>query len=521
MPSAANIKMDKQITSETASVDSASNQQNTPIRQGIVIIEHKIRNLEKRKAKLESYRELQNSGKDLNQDQRVAVAKYDEVVQTLEFARDLCKQFQGIAVLADKDAKKVARKEAAARSQQELAKVREVLLVQDALAQFGQDTVRDDFLLGRNGAVTLTESDLKLLDEIYPEVSPKHEPGDVNFTAQVQAAAEHLLAVVDGKPKEIFGSSYSHIKEIIGKVHESGYFDQTPVQDAPVEFTEEPVAIVDVEVPVEVLPELPVDGPMPVCYVEATVPVEDVPLVAAIQQQAAVPQVIEQQFYQPPQASQPRPISEVLGTGTFFFLQDSELDSPEQVPQNAVIPNAAIPSQTFTNQNFVSMPPPDAVPGFAAANPPPLIPMPPSHLTGLEYGPMGGYPAYQPPEEMPQPVIQPLQAAVPPQLHPPADPAIIRNGNDDLVKLADEVHSGSPKNVPRAQRNSQRRSGPPPSAGYQQQQQQPYYQNNNGYAANNSRQRPGRGSGPRPGGGARAPTQKSSSKAAAAAAQQH
>lgn len=63
--------------------------------------------------------------------------------------------------MADKDAKKIARKEAAARSQQELAKVREVLLVQDALAQFGQDSVRDDFLLGRNGAVTLTESDLK------------------------------------------------------------------------------------------------------------------------------------------------------------------------------------------------------------------------------------------------------------------------------------------------------------------------------------------------------------------------
>lgn len=49
MPSAANIKVDKQITSETASVESASNQQNTPIKQAIVIIEHKIRNLEKRK----------------------------------------------------------------------------------------------------------------------------------------------------------------------------------------------------------------------------------------------------------------------------------------------------------------------------------------------------------------------------------------------------------------------------------------------------------------------------------------
>lgn len=89
------------------------------------------------------------------------MAKYDEVVQTLEFARDLCKQFNSIATVAEKDAKKLARKEAAAKSQQELAKVREVLLVQDALQQLGNDTVREDFLVGRNGAATLTEEDLK------------------------------------------------------------------------------------------------------------------------------------------------------------------------------------------------------------------------------------------------------------------------------------------------------------------------------------------------------------------------
>lgn len=112
-------------------------------------------------AKLESYRDLQSSGKELNNDQRIAVAKYDEVVQTLEFARDLCKQFNSIAVLAEKDAKKQARKEAAARSQQELAKIREVLLVQDALQQLGNDSTREDFLVGRNGAATLSEEDLK------------------------------------------------------------------------------------------------------------------------------------------------------------------------------------------------------------------------------------------------------------------------------------------------------------------------------------------------------------------------
>ena len=59
----------------------------------------------------------------MNSDQKTAVAKYDEVVQTLEFARELAKQFLGIATSSEKEAKKQLRKEATARSQAELAKV--------------------------------------------------------------------------------------------------------------------------------------------------------------------------------------------------------------------------------------------------------------------------------------------------------------------------------------------------------------------------------------------------------------
>lgn len=51
-------------------------------------------------------------------------------------------------------------------------------------------------------------------------------------------------------------------------------------------------------------------------------------------------------FYQQPHQP-PRPISEVIGTGSFFFLQESEIDTPDQIP-----------SQTFTNQSFVTAPPP-------------------------------------------------------------------------------------------------------------------------------------------------------------------
>lgn len=45
-------------------------------------------------------------------------------------------------------------------------KIREVLLILDCLTQLGNTEVRDDFLSGTNGAVKMTEEDLKILDDL-------------------------------------------------------------------------------------------------------------------------------------------------------------------------------------------------------------------------------------------------------------------------------------------------------------------------------------------------------------------
>lgn len=359
MPSAANVKLDKQINAESSLAESNST---SPLRQAITIIEHKIRNLEKRKSKLESYRELQNSGKELNSDQKTAIAKYDEVLQTLDFARDLCKQFIGIAACTEKEIKKVAKKEAQLKTQAELARLREILLVQDALNQMGNESVREDFLQGRNGAAQLSEADLKLLDDLYPAVTPKHEAGNPTaFTNEVQAAAEHLLAVVDGKPKEVFGGTYSQVKEILGKIHESGYFDQA--QDfGEIAGEEEQVLTETLEhtnlesckppmaPQVESLPENTLMNPPMHAPVEQPPQTENQNLTPA-----------EPIFYQPQQPPSQvqiqqliRPINEVMEMGSFLFLQESEIDTPLD----------QIPTQTFTNQSYVG-------------NPPPPIPLPP------------------------------------------------------------------------------------------------------------------------------------------------
>lgn len=60
--------------------------------------------------KLDQYRSLQKAGKDLKSEQKVALAKWDEVNVTLDFSREFSKQITQIAVSAERDAKKQAKK---------------------------------------------------------------------------------------------------------------------------------------------------------------------------------------------------------------------------------------------------------------------------------------------------------------------------------------------------------------------------------------------------------------------------
>lgn len=62
------------------------------------------------KAKLETYRDMEKTGKELSSDMKVAVSKYGEVAQTLDFAREFSKQILQIATQSEKDLKKKQKK---------------------------------------------------------------------------------------------------------------------------------------------------------------------------------------------------------------------------------------------------------------------------------------------------------------------------------------------------------------------------------------------------------------------------
>jgi caprin-1 len=60
-----------------------------------------------------------------------------------------------------------------------------------------QESVREDFLAGRNGAALLGEEELKYLDDLYSEVSPKHggEDGAPPFQVCLHVLTHLLLSV--------------------------------------------------------------------------------------------------------------------------------------------------------------------------------------------------------------------------------------------------------------------------------------------------------------------------------------
>jgi Caprin-1 dimerization domain len=95
--------------------------------------------------KLDGYKEILKSGQDLNADQEIALERYEEVCNSLDLSRDYIKQFQTIANVANKEAKRERRKEAYLKQQNEIAKVREVLIIQDTLSRLKEEGMYQDF----------------------------------------------------------------------------------------------------------------------------------------------------------------------------------------------------------------------------------------------------------------------------------------------------------------------------------------------------------------------------------------
>merc|ERR1719471_603623 len=181
----------------------------TPMGQAIQFAEKKIRNLEKRIAKLDGYKETARRGKPLNDDQKAAVAKYDEVMQTAEFARDMVVQLKNLAADEEKAGKKKAKKDAADKAKADVRKISNVLQAQhflDRLCKALKDAAaKEDLAEGKNGASKLTKEQIDAVFEFSRAVGDK-------ATSDFDKSGELWNCLVESRKRKV-GKSSSTFKE--------------------------------------------------------------------------------------------------------------------------------------------------------------------------------------------------------------------------------------------------------------------------------------------------------------------
>ncbi|XP_072278206.1 caprin-1 isoform X2 [Pyxicephalus adspersus] len=249
MPSATSSKA---VPGSGEAPTGAGNMQSEAMKQILGVLDKKLRNLEKKKGKLDDYQDRMNKGERLNQDQLDAVAKYQEVVTNMEFARELQKSFMALGQDIQKSIKKAARREQLMREEAEQKRLKTVLELRFVLDKIGDEEIRNDLKQGLNGLPVVSEEELTLLDEFYKLVEPDRDPS-IRLSDQYEQASFHIWDVLEGKDKSVCGTTYKALREILDRILQSGYFDNAKNHQNGLCEEEEPLAPPPVE---EQVPEL-------------------------------------------------------------------------------------------------------------------------------------------------------------------------------------------------------------------------------------------------------------------------
>ncbi|XP_062991015.1 caprin-2 isoform X2 [Elgaria multicarinata webbii] len=209
------------------STTTASQAYETYIDNGLICLKHKIRNIEKKKLKLEDYKDRLKKGEPLNQDQLEAVEKYDEVIHNLEFARELQKTFSGLSQDLLKAQRKAQRRETIMKLEAEKKKLRTVLQVQYVLQNFTQEHVQKDFKAGMNGAIYLPSKELDYLIK-FAKLTCSGRNENISVEDQMEQSSLYFWDLLEGSEKAVVGTTYKHLKDLLSKLLNSGYFENIP-----------------------------------------------------------------------------------------------------------------------------------------------------------------------------------------------------------------------------------------------------------------------------------------------------
>uniref|UniRef100_G3P610 Cell cycle associated protein 1b n=1 Tax=Gasterosteus aculeatus aculeatus TaxID=481459 RepID=G3P610_GASAC len=197
------------------------------LKQVLCVLDKKVRNLEKKKSKLDDYQVKKDKGERLNQDQLDALTKFQEITYNLEFGRELQKTFITLGQDIQKVVKKSARREQLQREEAEQRRLKTILELQFLLDRLGEDNVRRDLKEGVGGSPMLTDAHLAAFDEFYKLVGPDRDQS-VRLVDRYEEASVHLWDLLEGKNKAVVGTTYKALRETLDQVMLSGYFDQVP-----------------------------------------------------------------------------------------------------------------------------------------------------------------------------------------------------------------------------------------------------------------------------------------------------
>ncbi|CAN2391755.1 positive regulation of dendritic spine morphogenesis [Pristimantis euphronides] len=199
----------------------------TYLENGFISLTHKIRNMEKKKIKLENYKEKIKIGEELNRDQLEAVDKYNEVVSNLKFAKEFQKVLAALGQDLINAQKKAFRCEHVQRVEKEKQRLRMMLEIQYLLQSFSQDHVLEDFKNGANGAMHLTSKELDCLAKFTKLICHKRFK-HMSLEDEMDQLSIYLWNLLEGNEKMVAGTNYKNLKNLVARMLDCGYFETVP-----------------------------------------------------------------------------------------------------------------------------------------------------------------------------------------------------------------------------------------------------------------------------------------------------
>lgn len=206
--------------------DTAEVEVGEAITSSLTEIRKKVRNLEKKKTKLDTLRDdVKKSGKPLNEDQAQALARYDDITQQLETFRELNKQLETCSVDVEKAYKRFLKKQESSEMDRlvTLEKYRAVARVLDSTEGIKQ-------LIDKNEAL-INEVDLQTLNALRKILFPLHS--DFTSSSKFQSfdeflkhIAEQQLNLAAGRTVQFLDEPIPQAKELLDRLVGSQYFVQ-------------------------------------------------------------------------------------------------------------------------------------------------------------------------------------------------------------------------------------------------------------------------------------------------------